>query len=930
MKPSLLYSHGSGGSRASILIRLLIAGLLLNSLLVGFCQENRAVPAEYPLMHFTREQRLGLMQAHRAAPQYSVANGLQAGFPDSLSLLSHLPYVPDERDQGGCGDCWQWAGTGVMEIAHDVQNGIHDRLSVQLLNSCNTLVSCCAGGWLTDVSTFYSSEGFAIPWTNNDAQFSSGYGSCDSAPCGSIAKTPQYPITNITTVSITTYGVGQAQAIANIKSVLSQNQAVWFAFFLPTSDDWSQFFDFWNNQPETAVWTNFFCGQTADSGFEGHAVLCVGYDDSNATNRYWIMVNSWGTAGGGRPNDIFLVSMDLDYDCADSEGGQTLYWETLDVQFGPTTPTAPSITSQPQNQTVQMGQSATFTVTASGNPVPGYQWQRKAASSSKWKNLITGTNYAGTTSGALTVMETTMAMSGDQFRCVVTNGVKPDATSAAATLTVNLPPPPPANDDFANATSISGTTAQLTGSNAYATREPGEPNHAGDAGGHSVWWKWMAPAGGAATLNTIGSDFDTLLAVYTGNSVSNLSQVAANNDSGGSLTSAVIFNPLSGTNYWIAVDGYEGATGAIVLNLSVSPLAAWGDDSSGQTDVPPGLVNVVAVAGGLYHSLALRGEGTIAAWGVNVFGQNGVPMGLSDVVAIGDGFYHSVALRANGQVVAWGSDSLGQTSVPTDLTNAVAIAVGSQHNLALKSDGTVVAWGNPVATQVPAQLSNVVAIAAGESDSLALRADGTVVAWGDDSYGQTNVPTDLTNAIAIAAGRVFNLALRSDGTVVAWGTGFSGETVVPADLTNVVAIAAGGEHSLALKNDGTVAAWGRNIGSSGGFAGQAVVPAGLSNVVAIAGGAYHSLAIVDTPTLRPTLFNPTRQGATFNAVLATLNRKSYALDTQELAERDHLDKVTRCCGKRWAKDSDRSCRHGSGARLSGCATIIFTHGRQRY
>jgi alpha-tubulin suppressor-like RCC1 family protein len=159
-----------------------------------------------------------------------------------------------------------------------------------------------------------------------------------------------------------------------------------------------------------------------------------------------------------------------------------------------------------------------------------------------------------------------------------------------------------------------------------------------------------------------------------------------------------------------------------------------------------------------------------------------------------------------------------------------------------------------------------------------LRADGTVAAWGDNSYGQTNVPTDLTNAIAIAAGRVFNLALRSDGSVVAWGTGFSGETIVPSDLTNVVAIAAGGEHSLALKNDGTVAAWGRNIGPSGGFAGQAVVPAGLSNVVEIAGGAYHSLAIVDTPTLRPILFNPTRQGATFNAVLATLNRKSYALE----------------------------------------------------
>src|SRR5262249_11395768 len=66
--------------------------------------------------------------------------------------------------------------------------------------------------------------------------------------------------------------------------------------------------------------------------------------------------------------------------------------------------------------------------------------------------------------------------------------------------------------------------------NVGATKEPFEPAHAGNVGGHSVWYTWSAPATGPATFATVDSTFDTLLAVYTGNSVSILTQVAANND----------------------------------------------------------------------------------------------------------------------------------------------------------------------------------------------------------------------------------------------------------------------------------------------------------------------------------------------------------------------------------------------------------------
>ena len=188
------------------------------------------------------------------------------------------------------------------------------------------------------------------------------------------------------------------------------------------------------------------------------------------------------------------------------------------------------------------------------------------------------------------------------------------------------------------------------------------------------------------------------------------------------------------------------------------------------------------------------------AWGYNGDGETNVPPGLSDVVAISGGRNHSLALNSDGTVVAWGYDGFGETNVPAGLNNVVAIDGGDYHNLALTSSGTVAAWGrnDEGETRVPVGLNNVVAIAAGGYHNLALRSDGTVVAWGFDDYGETNVPTGLNKVVAIAAGYFHSMALKNDGTVVAWGYDGDGETNVPTGLNKVVAIAAGGYHNLAL------------------------------------------------------------------------------------------------------------------------------------
>jgi hypothetical protein len=136
-----------------------------------------------------------------------------------------------------------------------------------------------------------------------------------------------------------------------------------------------------------------------------------------------------------------------------------------------------------------------------------------------------------------------------------------DATPASAGWTIR-----PANDPFAARQAVAGTSGSVSGTNRYATKETGEPNHAGYVGGHSVWYRWVPPATGAVTFETTASSFDTLLAVYRGTSVSALSLVAANNDASSSTrTSRVRFTASAGVTYVIAVDGVNGASGSVAL-----------------------------------------------------------------------------------------------------------------------------------------------------------------------------------------------------------------------------------------------------------------------------------------------------------------------------------------------------------------------------
>jgi hypothetical protein len=120
---------------------------------------------------------------------------------------------------------------------------------------------------------------------------------------------------------------------------------------------------------------------------------------------------------------------------SNSAGSVTSNTATLTVTSTPQNNTAPQIITQPASQTVTAGQSATFTVVASGSPTLTYQWQKN------------GANIAGATSAAYTTPATATTDSGESFDVVVSNSFG-TATSNSASLTVNPstgsnPPPPP-------------------------------------------------------------------------------------------------------------------------------------------------------------------------------------------------------------------------------------------------------------------------------------------------------------------------------------------------------------------------------------------------------------------------------------------------------------------------------------------------------
>jgi uncharacterized repeat protein (TIGR03803 family) len=144
-------------------------------------------------------------------------------------------------------------------------------------------------------------------------------------------------------------------------------------------------------------------------------------------------------------------------------------------------------------------------------------------------------------------------------------------TSMPAEFSVSISTSASGNDNFANGFNLgSGSEGVVSSSNVNATRELGEPEILpNNPGGKSIWFRWTPANQGTVVFSTQGSTFDTIMGVYTGNSVSRLTKVPSavnDDDSGGYLTSKVSFNGVAGTTYNVVVDGFRGASGDVVLS----------------------------------------------------------------------------------------------------------------------------------------------------------------------------------------------------------------------------------------------------------------------------------------------------------------------------------------------------------------------------
>jgi hypothetical protein len=149
------------------------------------------------------------------------------------------------------------------------------------------------------------------------------------------------------------------------------------------------------------------------------------------------------------------------------------------------------------------------------------------------------------------------------FKAYAINGIGTTYTDISTFDTLDLGVPP--NDDFADAQLLPGSEGGIVANNINATKEVGEPDHASRTGGASIWYRWTAPITGTVTFDTLESEFDTVLAVYTGTAVNGLTLVASNDDASG-RQSRVSFEASAGVTYFVAIDGFEGAVGNVELH----------------------------------------------------------------------------------------------------------------------------------------------------------------------------------------------------------------------------------------------------------------------------------------------------------------------------------------------------------------------------
>lgn len=228
---------------------------------------------------------------------------------------------------------------------------------------------------------------------------------------------------------------------------------------------------------------------------------------------------------------------------------------------------SPSFASQPASQTVSNGSQLFLSATVS-SPLPvQYQWRRD------------GVNIPGANSSTY-IITNAQNWHGGTFDLLAASAVGVLVSTSAQ---VNVTSPPLSFSNFPGGlVFVSGFTNGIifsgSGNNAAATNLPGQPDIEGNPASHVLWLQfyvspYLVNGPVVGEFSTLGSDFDTVLAVYTCPgflSVSNLVLQNSGDDNGTYLGADVPVVLQPATTYYIAVDGFAGATGNVVLNCTLN------------------------------------------------------------------------------------------------------------------------------------------------------------------------------------------------------------------------------------------------------------------------------------------------------------------------------------------------------------------------
>ena len=277
------------------------------------------------------------------------------------------------------------------------------------------------------------------------------------------------------------------------------------------------------------------------------------------------------------------------------------------------------------------------------------------------------------------------------------NGIVTTRVCAAAAFGVGVcpnpdpppPPTPPVNDDFAHATALIGTSGTISGTNVGATVEPGEPAHLNSPRTASIWYKFTAPSNGVLSVDTFGTTFDTVLALYRGSSLNSLIQLDANDDSHQTLQSAVgPVRLVAGTTYRIAVADYDGGRGDVTVSWIFRP--AFGDSTSSSISANGQLVayasDVPSLIAGDDNNVA-----DVFVW--DLAAKTTTRMSVTASGGGSNGPSSHPAISGNGARVAFASDATNLVTKDTNGTTDVFVRsrTGNDNSIrrsSIATDGT--------------------------------------------------------------------------------------------------------------------------------------------------------------------------------------------------------------------------------------------------